>query len=863
MRRLGLLSILLFATACPRTEPPPFAPMVINADAGPRDGAADAGVSCAIVGSCPEGQYCGDEGECLDAPTLCTNTSDCRLEQVCRSNACIDHPRACAADGTCAGELEVCLAVGLCAPGYSTEVPGAQRCLVASDCGPAGVCRNQLCAECGPNDCPGNLLCAFGSCIEQPTCGGDEDCFEGNRCADTGAFCERSTNRCAIDPANDDVFTATLLSEVYFFGASICGDTDFDYYRVDLEPLFGARIIVTSTRSAGTLDVRAIDENGSELENSARLVLPGITVIDVAGSNDKSLAYLEISSLDTSVEYAIDVRYHSIGCAGDARDLYGDSLPGAPVLASTGQTSWVACPDDDDWIAIELRAGDALSAGITWDGASGANLGLEIYDSSGRIATATVSPNALETAVTSARATDERLLVRVFAPTAPTFGAPYTLTLSTIPARRFTACENTPILDVSTVDSLILEGALREAADLGAPDCGSRSVDPLRGDVIYRIVPPEAPSVITASLRQLAGSTSTISMAILDNCAQDLSVAGCAITPHPYRGASISASLADAEPIYLLVSSDGTDDSAFFELEVRADRPALNDTCENAIDLPASTTLNAGNIGATNDVRITAANSCGQNGEATGPDRFYSLTLRGGERAALELSGEAGGFLWVGTDCSMMTATCTTSADIGFSSPARVALTPSSTTTYSIAVDGLSDLNVAPYQLRVIREPELRCLSDDECPPAAGFCDGYVCTTTAANDLCAGAERIELTGDRGRAFGSLGAALHQYQLSCVTSPNQPDVVYVVSVPAGVSRLIARVAEAEFDSGIAIRRAGPQCSSPPDLACNDDEDFPNVVLSTAVLATPGAGDYAIIVDAYEGVGRFTVEVELVR
>lgn len=863
MRRLGLLSILVFATACPRTEPPPFAPMVFDADAGPMDATADAGVSCAITGTCPEGQYCGADGECIAAPKLCMTTSDCRLDQVCRTNACVDPPRACAADGTCADPLETCLAVGLCGPAYSPDVPGAQSCSVHADCGPGGVCRNQICAGCERNECPGNLLCVFGSCIEQPTCGADEDCFTGNVCNDDGAFCERSTAGCALDPANDDVFGAILLPETFFFGGAICGDFDFDYYRIDLEAQFGARIIVTSTRAAGTLDVRAVDGNGTELANTARLVLPGITVIDIAGANDKSVAYLEISSLDTSIPYSIDLRYRPLGCAGDARDLYGDGSPSRSILASAGESTWVACSDDDDWTVIDLRAGDALSAGIVWDGDNGSNLGLEIYDANGLIATATQSRSASELAVTSPRASDERLFVRVYATTAPTFGAAYTLSLSTIPARRFSACENPTTLDLAAAPSITVEGTLTGAADLGAPACGSRSVDPLRGDLVYRVVPPPAPSVITASIRQLGGSTSTVSVALLDVCEHDLSVAGCAITPRPYRGASISASLADAAPIYLVISSDGRDDSAQFELEVRADQPAVNDVCTDAIDLPASATLNAGNIDANNDDRISAANVCGQNGEATGPDRFYSLTLGGGERAALELSGEAGGFLWVGTDCSMMTATCTTAAEISFSSPARLALTPSSTTTYAIAVDGLSNLNVAPYVLRVVREPELECLEDRECPPATNHCNDYTCTATAANDLCANAERIPLTGNRARVFGSLGAATHQYQLGCVTGANQPDVVYVVSVPAGISRLIARVAEAEFDSGIGIRRAGPQCSTLPDLACNDDEDFPTVVLSTAVLAAPGAGDYAIIVDAYEGTGKFTLEVELVE
>jgi hypothetical protein len=121
---------------------------------------------------------------------------------------------------------------------------------------------------------------------------------------------------------------------------------------------------------------------------------------------------------------------------------------------------------------------------------------------------------------------------------------------------------------------------------------------------------------------------------------------------------------------------------------------------------------------------------------------------------------------------------------------------------------------------------------------------------------------VTLTDNRARIFGSTGAATSNYQLGCASAVNMPDVVYYVDVPAGSSRLVARVAEASFDSIVGIRRAGAACEVQPDLACNDDEDFPDVVLSSAFVRAPAAGRYAIIVDAYAGEGAFTLELELV-
>jgi hypothetical protein len=83
------------------------------------------------------------------------------------------------------------------------------------------------------------------------------------------------------------------------------------------------------------------------------------------------------------------------------------------------------------------------------------------------------------------------------------------------------------------------------------------------------------------------------------------------------------------------------------------------------------------------------------------------------------------------------------------------------------------------------------------------------------------------------------------------------VVYQVDVPAGMSQLIARIAEATFDPVLGIRRIA-SCATSGELGCNDD-DFG--LLSNVVLKNPAAGTYSIIVDAYRGSGTFTLEIEL--
>ncbi|MCK6546782.1 hypothetical protein L6R52_13105 [Myxococcota bacterium] len=827
----------------------------------PIDAGADAGRSC-LDAPCGDGEYCTDDGVCAAIPTTCETTSECAPGWACSAGRCEAPWRTCATSADCASR-EVCTAAGWCAPKLVSADPKVTTCLDARDCGPGGICERGLCVGCSVSaPCPRGLGCDedTGDCVEQRPCASDDECHEGNTC--TTGLCRRSTIGCVPDEENDTLDEAMELTDALYEGLSLCGDEQ-DYFTFDVPPDHGAIVTVTSTRASGTIEGYLLDANGSFFFDAAWLTLPGLSVSALPVSNEARAVFVGVQSLDTSAGYALDVRLVRGLCAGDALDLYGDTDPSQAVLVPTEATiPLVMCARDEDWVAVDVLEGDSLTVSLDFEDddagtMTGSDLDLELVDATGTTLALGRSTSTSTESASSGALAEGRVLVRVTSKRTPSAGARYRMAIVRTLGARKRACDAPAA--VLTSAAPVVSGSLAAAIDVGAPFCGAYA-ETRRHDLVYRIEPPSAPSLVTVSVRQTSGAlTSRVTTALLASCSDDTSVFACEAAPSAYRAATLTTEVASTDPLHLLVSSDGSAEDVTFEL-VATFEPLVapvNDVCTAAVDLgTTSSTISASTWAAADDARLQASGVCGFTGLGSGPDRFYALSLAGGERAAVELRDGHGGFLWVATDCAQLTATCSASAQVEYTKAAKVVLTPVAATNYVVVVDGVGAGSAGSYELRTVRGPDLQCVADAECG-AGRACDDYRCVTSPLNDACPGTP-LTLTDGLAVVRGSTGAARDDLAPQCSAAAGSADVVYQVDVPAGAGALTARITAADWDPILSIRRE--TCSAAAaELACNDDLRFPDLILPEVTIPTPAAGAYFIVVDAYAGRGPFTLEV----
>lgn len=887
LRTLPLAMLLL---ACDVESPvlPDLDASVTDArtrDGGPKDGGLeDAGpAACTEDDECEAGQFC-DGDRCRARPVTCTFTPDCAPGDLCARplsassttgiGLCKGPDRIrtyCAADTDCGGLR--CTAAGACGPAAVAAVEGGTSiglvpaCGEDTDCGPVGLCDPVAgaCTACTSNaDCPRQLVCSGGLCTERATCGTDLHCFPENQCM--GGACVRASV-CQPD-GGDTEESATPLDEAYYEG--LCGVREENWFSFTQSGRDGARIVLTSTPGLATFDLEVLGRDLAPIDGAGRLDLPGVTVVQVpaAGYEDDGSPIsrellLFVGPRDQAGYYDLRVERISPLCPGDTLDIYGDTDPAEALPIAGNRTySLSACPLDEDYLRLDVDADDQVSLFAEFGG-SNTDLDLKIFSGSSTTPLAAglgtdTSTESVDTGRIQAAGT---LTLEAAPKLAPSGGQPYTLDVTRVLGARFRACRDA--VDLPLVNGAAsVSGDLSAEADLGSPRCDDpdRYAPAGRHDALYKITPPSAPSLLRALITHTADSDGVLTLAILDRCEEDTSASLCDSAALPRRALQIEHELTSTDPVYLLVSSDGTAEDVVFDMDVLVEPLTLppNNACAGAITLPGTSEIDVSTYGAANEVEFTGA-ACGFfDGDAAGPDAFYRISVGAGERAALELTGDLGGVLWVATDCGRMTSTCTAATDLGIGSPvAQVSLAPSGPATYFIAVDGLYEEDQGLYRLRTVREPELVCLRDTDCAGALR-CDDYQCAPVPANDTCAGAEVVTLDA-QGRATiqASTGAANDRLFPSCLGTSSR-DVVYQVSLPTDYSSLTARVVEARFDPALAIRKE--QCEASLDERCNDDVRFPEILLPEVTWEQPAAGTYFIIVDAYAGSGTFTLEIE---
>jgi hypothetical protein len=666
----------------------------------------------------------------------------------------------------------------------------------------------------------------------------------------------RSTAGCTHDTANDTPAGATALVEGVRT-ATICGD-DVDWWSLGLTAGGGARVIVRSDPARLTVFAEALDGE-EEAENVTAFRLIGVTIFEIASATSTQSVHFKVSGNDVSGAYTIRTELLPGLCLPDILDLYGDRDAAQALLFPPDIALELrACIDDVDVVRVPVERSDLWSFFARFAGASQLELGvMDGAASISRVFTKTSTSPLVRSAADGGEWT-----ITVEATSVPSAGEPYDLELFRQAGPRLEACAAAqPAAASQTID-------FTGATDIGAIDCPSH-VPSFAPERLLRLDPPRPGALLHVEARPMY-TTATVAIALLGTCADDASVIACDSALRPGGPSAIEAvATSTSQPLYLLVSVDSARPGPV-TIDVRWDQPG-DFTCRMNGPEPivSSGERSVSTEAATNTREIEATGACGGTafaGDGAGPDRWFSLSVGGGQRAALELTGTLGGFLWAGTDCETMSDTCVGAAEVGFGRAARVVLAPMGATNFLIAVDGTSWSDAGAYILRAVLAPQ--CIEDAECrtmPGSVRRCDDYRCSDPPANDRCEGAILVALAAGRATIEGSTGAASDDFTgtgTNCGGSGGQ-DVVYAVDVPAGAQSLRARITRATWDPILAVRR--DQCATASSqVACNDDPR-PNgqaeSPLSDLTVTTPSAGRYYVIVDAYAGAGPFTLELTL--
>lgn len=844
----------------------------VFADASTADASsADSGVhDCRTGAACGPEQVCARDGVCRAADAVCMSTDECALPRVCVAGSparCADAVAACDAARPCP-ERQRCAPSGVCIPALVDDGTFREACESPAECGPGGVCAGGGCSACSEDRDCGRFTCFFGACVEPFTCTNASDCFEGNACE--GGTCVLSTAGCTPDPANDRPEGAMLLREQTTLGLTLCGD-DVDWHRVTLGNERGARIIVrSSTRGTAIAELLHAQSAlaGDEVVPASiqTLALAGVTIFEVSTSTAVQDLFLRVRASDVSTTYSVD--FISIGglCAGDALDLYGDRTEEESLLVPPNVSlSLRACRGDVDVVRVPVERSDVWRFFPAFSG-GGATLDLSVDGpASGPLMAAFTAASTMPLSAPADAAGE--WTVSVSARTVPSRGQAYELELSRDSGPRLEACGAPAVIDGAT--TIDFGGAI----DLGEPECAA-SLPGGAGDRIVRIDPPAAGGLLLLEARPLGGATATVSISLLSQCGADTSPVACDRSARGGGATAIEAVLTSSRSVYALVSALGITPGLQVEVQARFDA-AGDYTCRLNGPQPivASGERTVDTEAGTNTAELTSADHCGGDffaGAGAGADRWFSISLGAGERAAFELTGSPGGFLWAGTDCTAMSMSCVGASETGFGEAARLVLAPSGSTNYLLAVDNTDASEAGTFTLRTVLRPQ--CVSDMECrtmPGSVQRCDDYVCADPPANDRCDG-QPLVLTGGRATIEASTGAANDDFAgtgANCGGSGGQ-DVVYAIEVPAGSSRIDARIVRAAWDPILALR-FGQCATAATQVACNDDPRpdpaapplGPLSVLSYAPVGGLAAGTYYLIVDAFSGAGPFTLEVEV--
>jgi hypothetical protein len=369
--------------------------------------------------SCDLGSFC-IEGECLPLGDECAQDDDCGLGRVCRSGYCVEFVPECAEHTDCADGF-VCVEE-VCVEGCRDD----DGCASEEVCDPA----SHSCVDAAPNNglpcggaCPDHRRCDTDSqeCVPDGTCAEDDHCVGENVCTEgvcrppetpcagntdcaPSTFCDRDAMRCApgcrqsnecrieevcvlgqcTDPPecladdnepNDLPDQATPVGDGdRFEDLTICEEDDwFSFIAFAGDEV---RVEATFIHDFGNINLQLFRPDGELFQQ-------------VAGNVDSERIDLELP--DTGL---YTVRVHAGGrgvftrydlafditrnCTDDDFEP-NDQVEEATVLEPGAHEDRRICGDNDDWYAVQLYAGETMTATIDFAGSLG-DLDLELYD---------------------------------------------------------------------------------------------------------------------------------------------------------------------------------------------------------------------------------------------------------------------------------------------------------------------------------------------------------------------------------------------------------------------------------------------------------------------------------------------------
>ncbi len=209
---------------------------------------------------------------------------------------------------------------------------------------------------------------------------------------------------------NDNASQARPINEGSLANTICSGDEDWFSIHVNAGGALLAEIAFDGAQ--GDLNLEVVGPSGQVLGSSASPTASSESVeIDPA---PRSGAYRirVFSPRGDELNYTLETVTTDSSCGDDAFEE-NDARANAADLQPGTQSDLTICSNDDDWYAIDLAAGDGLTATIFFDDAAG-DLDLQLVDAQGRILASSVSVLDNEEATVGMVETAGTYYVRVY-----------------------------------------------------------------------------------------------------------------------------------------------------------------------------------------------------------------------------------------------------------------------------------------------------------------------------------------------------------------------------------------------------------------------------------------------------------------
>ncbi|MFM2152338.1 MAG: hypothetical protein RL199_773 [Pseudomonadota bacterium] len=751
--------------------------------------AAGACVACLADVDCPSVN--GLAGVCSRADNTCRDAG-CRSDLDCAPGRCDTSERLCIA---CL-DVGDCAFGGTCLDGACVPTPG---CTAPADCPWPLACTSGACVACTTAaDCRSGQLCTDGACAEPESCGADEACLAGRVCV-AGRCSDAACQPDAFEP-DDDVSSARVVdrSRVPVVSAWLCPN-DVDTYLYDLYDGEGATVVVTFDAAKAPPRLTILT-GPSGIAVTTTSPVPGklLAVVESAPAGTRALLVrVDGHPGALALDYTLSVEVASSGtCANDAREP-NDSQEQAVAVAPGAQTG-VACPQDQDWYAVEVPRGDHVVATLQLlDGARPGEAALEIFALDDDDELRQVAYGLAAASQPNSPAEDAEVWVRVSNPQKRR-KLRYVLGIDVRPlppANDVCAARTTLVANATT------PGSLRAAADDAVSACGGGT-----GDVFYDLV-----LAVPSRVRVLADGPFPVSLSLSTSCEG----ASFACLADATAGALDVEALPAGRYVLQVEGPAGAGAFGLSTVVTPVSPPSAGEVCGS----PTLMDLSAGKVAITGSVALAADDveaSCGRGGGDVvygwmQPEpRRLKLRLAAFPGASFTLAPEAA--CGAGGVCRVAGANGLAEVDLPWEAPGE----------WRVVIDG-GRWTGGSYALDVELLPAIA-------PPQ--------------NDLCEGATELESV-----ATGDTRGAADDVSPLCSGAPGGGrDVVYRFSLAE--ERDVELNLDADFDGTLSL--ASGTCVSEVATSCADG---PGARLVEPALP---AGDYLVRVDGWgPSSGTFTL------